>query len=270
MKKYTFSLPIVLRDLSARNWDHLSLLAFIVSYLGELVVSSPEFPPEALRPIYGEFRRYGAELEILEDDLRQCLNEFSMAVEMYSEPESLPIKKFALVYHTDNYNVRVHKLVANLFVLLAYTCKVGRRTPEDPEGPFRSLVIRNLRECGLGGVAQRVRAFQGSKYIMPAVDDRNRFVHSYRVEPEWPSLRPTERYDDTEDELAVKIRQIDQTTDLDRYAKRKVGELTKALEAIRTFRDDLFQLFLKRYDDLTAHVKSKQKGENRRRRAPAG
>ncbi len=170
-------------------------------------------------------------------------------------------QKFAVVYHTDNFNVRVHKMIANLYVLLAYACKIDPRESRTMgEKLFREKVHETLRlpEHGLADLARKVLTFQKDEEVMKAVDARNLFVHRYRDESGWSVLDPRERYREPEDELAKMVSGILQTTDLDIYAKRKAREFIRVLEKIQTLRDDIWQIVLKRYDNLVASTRVKR------------
>src|SRR5439155_1172857 len=56
------------------------------------------------------FIRFGVELDVLELDLELTVDELRTAYQvLYGAPEHLARKKFAVVYHTDNFYVRTHK-----------------------------------------------------------------------------------------------------------------------------------------------------------------
>jgi hypothetical protein len=203
--------------------------------------------------------RYGEELRILEHDLTECINEFQLAHEtIYHDPENLELRKFAVVYHVDNFYVRVHKLVEDIYRTLALVVGLDptRRAPQG-ELSFRERVRRGLHKRRLTAISESLRAFEEDKWVKRAVDARNLFVHQYREEPEWPMLHPSERFREPDDSLARDLRRIEQGTDLDRYAARKADELSKTLRAIRRFRDHLLQVLCDALPDRKQRLPTK-------------
>ena len=172
-----------------------------------------------------------------------------MAYEHYYAGASLlRLKKFAVVYHVDNFYVRVHKLIENVYRLLGQLVDLDpRRAPAPGEPSFRKQVRDGLDEQRLQPVTKTLRTFEENEWIKKAVRARNLFVHQYREEPEWPMLGPGARLEEpaeSEDPFASEVRRIDQATDLDRYAARKADELSRTLEPIRVFREQIFHVLL--------------------------
>lgn len=174
-------------DPEASNWFVISLLGFWVRY-PDAIGTGTATVPEYLAGAVHLFTRYWYELAILEDDLADCIDEFRMAYEHYYSGSSfLRLKKFVVVYNVDNFYVRVHKLIENLYRLL------GQLVDLDP------------------GRAPK---------------------------PGEPSFRKQ-----------VRVRRIDEATDLDRYAARKVDELSRTLEPIRVFREQIFHVLLDKLEE---------------------
>lgn len=94
------------------------------------------------------FTRYGCELDVLEEDLADCIGEFRMACEhYYVDPSLLRLRKFAVVYHVDNFCVRVHKLIENVYGLLGLLVGLDpSRIPVPGESSFRKQVRDRLDE----------------------------------------------------------------------------------------------------------------------------
>jgi hypothetical protein len=233
----TVSVKIWSRDQDASRWIEISLLAYFMRYPG---TNSNSLEPMA-DPLRG-FLRYGHELRVLEHDLTECINEFQQAHEvLYHGPEHLELKKFAIVYHIDNFYVRIHKFIEDVFALLGLSVGLDpTRKPRRQEPPFRELVRTALTTCKFDPVLQILRAFEDNSWIRRAVGARNLFVHRFREDPQH-SLESILRFNDppTEDELARDIRRLYQSNDLDEYASRKVRELSDTLEAVRDFRNQL-------------------------------
>jgi hypothetical protein len=232
------------RDPDASRWILISIFGFLLRYPNVSLTAESPASPKGPKKALAEFGRYGAELRILEDDLTECVNEFQQAYErLYQDPENLELKKFAVVYHLDNFYVRVHKYVENIYRTLALVVGLDPTRRQRPgELPFRERVRNGLGMRQLAVVSESLRGFEDDKWLKGAVDARNLFVHQYREEPEWPMLHPSDRFLEPEDSLARDLRRIEQGTDLDRYAARKTDELLKTMRAIRRFRDKLYDV----------------------------
>jgi len=185
-----------------------------------------------------------------------AINEFRMSCDhYYANPHDLELKKFAVVYHVDNFNVRVHKLIENVYRLLGLVVDVDpTRRPAPGELSFREEVRNGLRERKLPTIMKALSAFEENRWIKEAVKARNLFVHQYREELGWSQLFPRDRFREPEDSIARAIRRMDQATDLDRYAARKIADLSNTLEVVRVFRDRLFQIFLENVPRLGSEV----------------
>lgn len=241
---------IVALEPEARRWFEVAVFGFWLGYPKALNADSTAGRPEGLETEADSFRRLGNELYALEYDLVQCLNEFTTAYEvLYRDPEHLGLKKFAVVYHTDNFHVRVHKLRETVYRLLALVVGLDHtRRPAPGDLSHQREQVRNgLHRQQLRVIAEALRAFESNRWIKQAVEARNLFVHKFRNEPEWPMLGPAARLHEFEadpDDLAEEIRRLTESDDLDRYAERKAEDLLQTLETIRTFRDSLYEVFL--------------------------
>lgn len=239
-------------DPESPNWLAISLFAFRLRHPDAVVAKAPT-PPTDLAEAMRRFTRYGYELAVLEDDLADCINELGMACDYYYA-DHLELKKFAVVYHVDNFYVRVSKLIENTYRLLALVAGLDHdRQPQPRESPFKTQVKNGLNERGLQEITGTVRTLERNKWVRQALDARNLFVHRYREEPGWPMLGPEARLqgaEEDEDAMAAEVRQIDQATDLDRYAKRKSDDLSQTLTVIRLFREELYRIFLTRVSKL--------------------
>lgn len=231
---------LLMKEQAAERWRLLSVFCLII--YGKTLS-----PIEVPRERTDRFVRIGQELEILEHDLTECINEFTMAFRVYySELQDLELKKFAVVYHADNFFVRVHKLVENTYGLLSLMVGLDparRRRRNEPSlrddlrGKMRDP---RLIQQNLGPILVAVTVFENSSAIRRSSKARNLFVHLFREEPKWPMLSPERRFQEPEDPLARDIRAIEQAPQLDEYANEKRQEFVETLEAIRRFRDELF------------------------------
>ena len=101
------------------TWQTMSLYAFLLRHR-DVFRSDQRTWSDELRAKHNIFLRYGIELDVLELDLKLTLDELRDAYQvLYDAPERLARKKFAVVYHVDNFYVRVHKLLENVYGILA-------------------------------------------------------------------------------------------------------------------------------------------------------
>lgn len=245
---------VVLRDPDASRWLDLSAWAFWLRH-PEALDSQPS---DGLLNEAQQFRRLGQELHVLEYDLTSVLFEFKTAYQVdYQGGEHLSLKKFSIVYHTDNFHVRVHKMIENIEALFALLGGVDpTRRPRKGE-PSR----RELMETALGTerrvTLRLLRQFRENDLMKRAVEARNRFVHLYRDEPDvewrWAMLAPAARireYDHGSDKLAEELRRLAEPEHLDGYADEQADRLLEALRVIQLFRDRLWGFLLQDVAEL--------------------
>ena len=224
------------------EWETLSRIAWL-SFLLRFPAELAGFPkPSPTRKAGRDrFLRYGWELEATERDLSECVNELDLSVTLHQG--NLILKKFAVVYHTDNFNVRVHKVSENAHLLVALAVGLepaGPRAARDI--PLREQIRRALAKRRIPGFLEAVTEFDNNNVVKGAIDARHAFVHRYRDEPT-RGLGARERYrwlpEPKDDPLAEAVRLLNETS-LDLYATRQVEHLAAAIEPIRGFRRRLF------------------------------
>lgn len=254
---------MVSRDPDAHRWQEMCLYAFLATHSEAMTAAA--FPlADSLKSEYATFERIGYELWILEWDLAACLNELKAGSQRVG---NLKEKKFSIVYHTDNFNARVYKLIEDVYALLAL---LGGRDPirrlGEGEPPRQRFVETLLEETGRHSIKVLVQGFRNHTLIKDAVVDRNRFVHSWRDEADaewrWRMLAPVTRiheYDD-DDEIARKLRRITDPPHVDDYADEKADHLFNVLGEIRQFRDGLYGALLAD----AAHIVERSEGARQR------
>jgi hypothetical protein len=230
------------------TWQNMSLYAFLSRHR-EVLRTDPKTWSSDARATHNALLRYGIELDVLELDLRLTVDELRTAYEvLYAEPRHLARKKFAVVYHIDNFYVRVHKLLEDLHGLLALMVGLAPDAKPTPGSvPRRLSLTRAFDKWGLTRVDARLRRFEDDGAIRAAREARNFFVHRYRDEPKWPALEPASRlleFEDT-DESERMIRRELEPTEIDRYADRKTAEFDRIVELIGTLRADLYEICLR-------------------------
>jgi hypothetical protein len=227
-------LKLVLKEEAAKHWRVIAVCCLrTYQKLQDLEKVSTA--------LWNHFWQLSLELEVLEHDLAECINEFAMAVHThYAEPRDLELKKFAVVYHTDNFYVRVHKLIENAYGLAALTVGLDpEQKPSRGERNFRRRVREALGRANLHGIRRVLEEFVANPQIDQAVTARNRFVHFFREELDWAMLSHADRFQEPDDPMARDVREIAQVSQLDIYAEGKREELVRTLTVVREFRDSL-------------------------------
>lgn len=246
------------------TWRVVSFCAFLLRHHGQAFQVDRRTWPMQLRLQRDAFLRLGVELDVLELDLKLTVEELETAYEvLYNAPEHLARKKFAVVYHIDNFYVRVQKLMENLYRVLALSAGLDPDAKPKPNSSRRKDLSRGLENRRLEGLDVCVRDFEGKSEIREARNARNVFVHQYREESKWPTLGPAARlleFEDTDKDQRL-IRRETQPSEIDRYAARKAAEFEHIIELVRALR---VSLFLQSYREAVSRL-SRERSEVRRR-----
>ncbi len=240
-------MSIVLPDPEADRWVDVAFFGFCLRHPEALKVM-PQNVPDSLAGEEESFGRLGWELAVLESDLAYCVHELYTGFEaLYADPDVLFRKKFAVVYHIDNFYVRVHKLMDNIYQLDAKVAGFNWESRRE-DRPNRRQVKAALNRRRLDSISRLLETFEENKWIRQAVEARNLFVHLYRDEPRWPMLSARDRFYESvgghEDPEAEWIRQNRESPVLDRYAQQKAEDLLRTLSVIREFREQLHDAFV--------------------------
>lgn len=259
------SWSVLLRDADAERWRAIALDAFWLRFPAGLDADRPAQPPR-MEELAVRFRRYGVELNVLEHDLAECLNEFKQSYEvLYRGPSAIAQKKFSIVYHVDNFLVRVHKFREDIYRLLALTAGLDHfGTPRRSDTPSEAQVETALQRRRLGSISDCVREFDHDPRIRAAIAARHLFVHQVRDDQGRPELSAQSRARDFEDPIAAEVSAITDVPAIDRYADRKADELLAVLDVIRKFRNILYEAF----EDEVVKVIAKRAPETRCRFQP--
>jgi hypothetical protein len=162
---------IVARDPGANNWRDLAWYAF---WLGSPAVldEEPSRWSKELKARARDFQQIGSNLSVLEHDLAECLNEFKTGYEVLYSAEHLALKKFSIVYHVDNFLVRVHKLRETVYRLLALMVGIHPDRRYMPKEPLHQRVEEALRRRKLERVLSVLRRVK-ERPIERAIAERN-------------------------------------------------------------------------------------------------
>lgn len=151
--------------MAVERWQATASYAFLVRWPGAFKQKVQGWSDE-LKANLGTFQRLGLELEVLELDLALTVDELRTAYEvLYAAPEHLARKKFAVVYHTDNFYVRTRKLTENVRGLLAWSAGLDLDTkPVTGSAPRRQLLSTALTRRGLMALDTTLRTFEADSY----------------------------------------------------------------------------------------------------------
>src|SRR5438128_9725047 len=129
------------------TWHGMSFYAFLLRW-SEAFKTDVSMWSQGLKSKRDSFIRFGVELDVLELDLKLTVDELRTAYQvLYEAPEHLARKKFAVVYHTDNFYVRTHKLLENVLALSVGLDLDAKPTPGMPsrrENLRNALAFRRL------------------------------------------------------------------------------------------------------------------------------
>jgi hypothetical protein len=137
-------------------------------------------------------------------------------------------------------------------------------SPKRSEAAREVQVATALQRMKLGSVCDCVQEFDLNPRLAVAISTRHLFVHQFRDEQGRPELNPQSRVRDFEDPIAVEVSAITDVPAIDSYADRKADELLSVLDAIRTFREKLYETF----EDEVVKLIAKRPHETRRRLQP--
>jgi hypothetical protein len=179
---------------------------------------------------------YCQELDCLHQEFRFILAEMDQSVQaLYSD--SLHLKRLSLIYHTDNFYLRVHAYRERVFRLINhfFGLKVSGRqlTNNSVLEKLRGLGRPEL--VGLLGELERDRMFSRAMWL------RNRLAHGPAERDwrgHWPSLEARARIDDVffgRSEISA----LDRVTDLDRAHDAKQESLGALRDRLEKFRNEL-------------------------------
>ena len=246
------------------TWRVVSFFGFLLRHHRQAFQTPHAVWPTELKQQRDAFLRLGVELDVLELDLDLTVDEFRKAYEvLYASPEHLALKKFAVVYHIDNFYVRVQKLIEYVFGVLGLCGGENLEVNPEPGSSRRKDLSKGLSNRRLEPLDVCLRQFEEERDIRDARAARNLFVHRYREEPEWPALGPTARlleFDDADEDQRL-IRRETQASEIDRYAASKAAELGHILELVRTLRVTLYR---RSFQESVSRL-SREKSEVRRR-----
>jgi len=182
------------------------------------------------------FLEYCEELDCLHEDLEFVLFDLQTAID-FSYPEEPYFQRLALIYHTDNVDLRVHAYREKVFKLI--DCFLGRdeNRRDTPGGDFGKRVLDALSHQGLGRVVSLVNKLARDFTISAAVERRNLFVHGL-AKRDWRLLKAGQRIDE-------KITEPNGVTAMERYAnlaslqQQRRAEVDAICERLAQFRHDL-------------------------------
>jgi HEPN superfamily protein len=180
---------------------------------------------------------YCMELDCLHQEFGFILEEMDESVKVLY-PNSLYLKRMALIYHTDNFYFRVPAYREKVFKLVNHFLDL--KIPEN-ENKFNNEVSAHIVRLKLTQLSKLLSQFDRDRMFSRAMWLRNRIVHDLarRDWPgHWPSLEARARIDDVIF-YTDKFDAWDRTTDWDRAHESKQEELGNLYKRIEQFRDEL-------------------------------
>jgi hypothetical protein len=176
---------------------------------------------------------YCLELDAIHEDLDFLLYEMDMAVR-FLHAELLDDKRMALVYHSDNFYLRIHAYWEKVFALVNHCLELGFL---DADHNLRGKVFAALSQPRLRQVSEILNGLQRDPMISKAIRRRHRLVHAI-AEREWTVISPEQRADEHfRGRRAVdEIERMGNVEELHRGRQEEFGRMCGRLAR---FRDDL-------------------------------
>jgi len=177
--------------------------------LGPIVFEGREYPePEASYPWFfslddedrNALVRYSEDRDCLHEDLDFALLDLQTAQEdSYSDRllnvhTSMDFRRLALIYHTENVDLRVYAYREKVFKLVRHF--FGVKGISDGDSRFKDRVRSELRKRGSGAITSRLEAIGDDIRVRTALERRNLFTHGLKERDEFRSLTSTTRIDD--------------------------------------------------------------------------
>lgn len=181
------------------------------------------------------FLEYCEELDCLHEDLEFALFDLGTALDF--SYDDFYFLRFALIYHVDNVDFRVHAYREKVFKLI--DCFLGRddRRQDIPGGDFHKKLLDALARRGLGRVVTLLNGLRQDFTISAALDRRNLFVHSL-ARRTWPLTRASQRIDEQLSEPGP-IKSVEQYANFAALRTDRHAEIDNICQRLAEFRYDL-------------------------------
>lgn len=179
--------------------------------------------------------RYCEELDCLHEDLDFILFELDGSVRFFYQ-DKLDLKRLALIYHADNFYLRVHAYREKAFKLINHYLGL-KIHDENQDSKFNEIVLAEVHRRGHKEVEELLRNLCREGLFREAFRRRNHFVHRL-AERDWPMLAAGRRISDHAVSPS-EVEEIDRVTNLDVLHMKKQEELGLICKRLARFRDDL-------------------------------
>ena len=182
------------------------------------------------------FLEYCEELDCLHEDLEFVLFDLETALD-FSYPEEPYFQRLALIYHTDNVDLRVHAYREKVFKLI--DCFLGRDGDrrDTPGGEFHKKVLDALSHQGLGRVVGLLNRLARDFTISASVERRNLFVHGLAPR-DWRLLKVSRGIDEQISEPSG-VMELEQYANLALLQQQRREEIGAICERLAQFRYNL-------------------------------
>jgi hypothetical protein len=223
----------------SKGWIYtsgLTVLAHIRPELEALLLEPGEKPamPDVFDQLSADPAFVGCclDLDTVHEDLDFLLYEMDTS---FGLPyKSLADKRMTLVYHSDNFYLRVHAYREKVFLLLNRSLQLGH---SDNDRRLREKVFADLRDRHLDQVNKLLNNFQ----LDPSIDDifqlRKRLVHGLSKR-DWKVISMERRFNEYfyESRAVDNLADLGNLTELHRLRQQEFGQVCARLSE---FRDEL-------------------------------
>jgi len=155
----------------------------------------------------------------------------------FSYPDEPYYQRLALIYHTDNVDLRVHAYRDKVYRLIDCFLGGDAYIKEKGIGYFHKKVRTTLGDGGLGRVVELLDQLGLDSIVSTAVERRNLFVHGL-AKRDWRLLQSGQRIDE-------QITALGSASEMEQYANLTVlqqarrGDINALCDRLAQFRFDL-------------------------------
>jgi hypothetical protein len=188
--------------------------------------------------------RYGEDLDCLHEDLEFVLVDLEVSQEqsysdrLFSVDASMYFKRLALIYHTENVDLRLYAYREKVFKLVRHF--YGLKDISERDLRLKDRVLTWLRENAIEKVASTLTGLRDDVNVSAALNRRRLFTHGLAERDDFRSLTSTARIDDVLAGLGT-IDKAQRYMDLDAAYRDRWSAIDTVCQSLAQFRFDLVE-----------------------------
>jgi len=185
---------------------------------------------------------YAQELDCLHEDLDFALIDLEIAQEdSYSDrlmrvDASMYFRRLALIYHTENVDLRIYAYREKVFKLVRHF--YGVKGISDDDSRFKDRIRSELRQRGVGALVSRLDTLGDPLRVSAAFERRKLSTHGLKPNDAFRFLTSTARFDDVVAGLST-TDTAQRYMNLDLAYRQRWSEIDELCASLAQFRFDL-------------------------------